>query len=179
MDIIDRIDKALFNNVLSETKMNIVSLIRDNDNITRLLKYNAANALNETNPITSTIKKEIYSQNSPNKRVFLSGFDGQAVEETRSEIHISFDSINPTQASTTKIPFLTIDVVVADAINVLDDGMSLRHDRLFQEICDTIEGYSVGTVGHIEMIHPARELVLLGNTHLIWSANYKVGEIKR
>lgn len=174
---INVIDKSKFNNILSETKSCITRLLWNNDSITRLLKYNESNALDESNPITNAIRKEMYFQSSENKRLFLRGYDGETVSETRSEIHINFSSIKPFQASTTKFPYLLINIVVADGINVLSDGISLRHDYLFQELNDTIEGQAVGTVGHIEMIS-ATESVLAKNTHAIWSVIYKIGEIK-
>jgi hypothetical protein len=168
--------KSRLNNILSETKTVIVSLLRANDNFTRLLKYTTRDAL--AKPVNSNIRKEIYSQDSAKKRVFLSGYDGQRVSEVRSELHLSYSSVKPIQSSTTKIPYLRADIVVADDINVLDDGMSLRHDRLFQELCDTIEGQIVGTVGCVELAQPAQETVLQGNTHVVWSAIFKIGEIK-
>jgi len=176
----DNIDiKAPFNNVLSTAKTEIVGLIRGNDKITALLWFDTPDALDKVNEITSTIRNKVYRQNSADKKVFLSGYDIDAVKEVRSEVHISFVNVRPYQSSTTKIPNIRIDVIVADSLNVLNDGYSLRHDYLFQEICDTIEGHHVGTVGTIELIQPAQETTLQNNTHVIWAAVYKVGEIKR
>lgn len=179
INTIDAIDtKAPFRNVLSIAKTEITSLLRGNDKITALLWFDSSDALDQIGEVTTTIKNNVYRQSSASKKVFLSGFDGQAVKDVRSEIHISFENIRPIQTSTTKIPYLRIDIIVADSINVLNDGMSLRHDYLFQEVCDTIEGFSVGTVGFAELEN-AQETVLINNTHVIWSARFKVGEIKR
>ena len=171
-------------NILSETKTEIATLIRDNDKITKLLKYDKADALeNPLYVVDNKIRKEIYSQSSGNKRFFLMGFDPHAVKEVRSEIHVAYDRINTYQAGITKVPFLRIDVIVAVPINSLSDGYSMRHDVLFQLVNDTIEGHHVGTLGNIKLSENSRDLAweypLEGNTHVVWSAIYQIGEIKR
>lgn len=173
----DRISKAKFNNVLSLAKTRIASLMRENDNIIRLLKYIEANALDESKPVTNKIKKELFTQGTKNTRVFLTSFDGETVKEQRAEVHMSIMTINVEDHSFTKIPVLVIDIIVATGVDALDDGMTLRHDLLFQEISDAIEGYSVGAVGYLELLS-AKESTLKNNTHSVWSAIYKVGEIK-
>lgn len=173
----DRIPKAKFNNVLSLTKTRIASLIRENDNVIRLLKYMTPNALDESNLVTTKIKKELFMQGTDDTRVFLASFDGETVKEQRAEIHMDIMTINVENHGFTKIPILVIDTIVATGIDTLDDGMTLRHDLLFQEISDAIEGYSVGAVGYLELLS-AKESTLKNNTHSVWSAIYKVGEIK-
>lgn len=175
----NRVQKANFNNSLSNIKSRIVSLMRENDDIIRLLYFMQPDALSENNLITTKIRKDLFSQfyGNKNQRVFLSAFDGETVNEQRAEIHISVTQIKVEDHSMTKIPILVIDIIVATDINDLDDEITKRHDLLGQKICDTIEGYSVGTVGYLEMLN-AREVTLKNNTHSVFSIMFKVGEIK-
>lgn len=175
----DRVNKAKFNNALSTSKSRVMSLMRDNDDIVRLLQFMKPDALDEKNKITSKIRKDLFSQfyGNTNQRVFLSSFDSETVKEQRAEVHISMGQVAVEDHSMTKIPVMIIDIIVATDVNDLDDEITKRHDLLYQKICDTIEGYSVGTVGYLEMLN-ANEGVLKNNTHSVWSVKFKVGVIK-
>lgn len=174
----DRQLKAKYNNVLSTTKSRIITLMRENDNIVRLLHFLTPNALSTSNIVTPRIRRDLFVQNKPTTRVFLSNFNEEAIKEARAEIHINFETIKAVDSGSTKIPIIAINVIAANAINDLDDEIGMRHDLLYQEIADTIEGFSVGTIGYLEMVD-AREGILKNNTHVIWNSRYKVGEIKR
>lgn len=153
--------------------------MRDNDDIVRLLQFMKPDALDDKNIITSKIRKDLFSQfyGNTNQRVFLSAFDGETVKEQRAEVHISIGKVKVKGNSITKIPVLVIDTIVATDVNDLDDEITKRHDLLGQKICDTIEGYSVGTVGYLEMLD-ATESTLKNNTHSVFSAIFQIGEIK-
>lgn len=169
--------KAPFRNILSIAKTNIALLLMDNNDIIRLLKYNTADALDDTNPVTDAIRSELFSQSSPNRRVFLTAYNGEPVTDERSELHISYDSVGITYASAVKTPILKIDVVVADPINPLSDGMSMRHDYLFQSVCDTIEGNLAGAVGYLSLTQ-SKEWILQDNSFIGWTAFFEIGEVR-
>lgn len=176
-EVEQRTRTALFHDVLTTAKRSILDLMRHNDNITRLLFYNTPDALDASNPVTPDIQRRVYLQSSPEKRVFLSAFNGETVKQTQTEVHIGFRDVKSVQAGNMKHPTLTVDVIAASAINALAGGLRLRHDALFQEINDTIEGFPVGLVGYLTLVK-ARETVLPGHSHVIWTAVYDAGEVR-
>ena len=173
----DRQLKAKYNKSLSTVKSRIITLMRENDNIVRLLYFLTPDSLSEKNVITPRIRRDIFVQNKPTTLVFLSNFNEEAVKEARAEVHISFNEIRCFDAGLTKVPIISISVICSDKINDLNDEVGQRSDLLYQEISDTISGFAVGTVGYLEEVS-AKEGILKNNTHVIWSGKFQVGEIR-
>jgi len=134
--------------------MNIINyLIKNNETIWKLLKYNTSDALSKSNLIMDEKTDLIYSGMSivddpedykdaeKGYRVFTKGMSTDAITEACSQLHIYIGDVRPRDHIVSNVD-MYIQIISHNGILILDDYRN-RNEVMLQQILTTLNGADI------------------------------------
>lgn len=127
----------------------ITYLMKNNEDLWKMLKYNDNTALSQPNLTLNEKASLIYSGqiNSENYRVFRDAFTDDAFTSQVSQLRIFPSYTNP-ENHIVSIQDIQIQIVVHNKINYLDNYV-MRLDYMIEQILSTLNGSDIGGLGEM------------------------------
>lgn len=135
---------------IREMGYNVISyLMKSNDDLWKLLKYNTTDALSKPE-LSMKEKSELVwggTHDIAKYRVFRSPFLDDSIEEQISQLRVYITSLNPDNHVIGTVD-ICLEVVVHNKIVNLEDGLS-RPEVMLQELLKTLNGREINGVGKL------------------------------
>lgn len=165
----DRKQRKHVNSIMkiSEWKQKIIESLVLDDQLSKLLWYNSADALSRKS-LTEDQKYELADSSSDMLRVHGTMYTPEVMMDQKTFIGMSIANFGPQEihyqlSNRFLIGYLYIYILVDNKIMVIDEGW--RQDKILERIYDILEGSRMIGMGEMQ----------LGNFNDLWEQNNKFG----